>query len=268
MDSSQQLVPPPAEQPPARPASPPLPPGMLSVEQLRATSAALQSAEHPAGFLAVQSAVELMMGLASQGVEASQQRCCSSQAGPRLNTTIFCGKNRLCRQLTCTRHAHPDVCFVCVSMAGALPPAWREIDASHMAGALSAFDPTYSGYLDWRALLLALAAASLPAIHTATAAQVAVQALQLSAADADADGQLTQQEFEGLTWWFEPRQELQEAAAAAPDQHPDVLRETSRWAAAECDATGQEPRVRQPHLKTTCRSATVAVFWGLWQGRS
>lgn len=118
-----------------------------------------------------------------------------------------------------------------------------------MASALSAFDPTYSGYLDWRALLLALAAASLPAIHTATAAQVAVQALQLSAADADADGQLTQQEFEGLTWWFEPRQELQEAAAAAPDQHPDVLREMSRWAAVELDGQGQ--RVRQPHLDTT-----------------
>jgi hypothetical protein len=70
VDSSQQLVLPPAEQPPARPSSPPLPPGMLSLEQLRATSAALQSAEHPAGFLAVQSAVDLMLGLASQGADA------------------------------------------------------------------------------------------------------------------------------------------------------------------------------------------------------
>lgn len=128
-----------------------------------------------------------------------------------------------------------------------------------MASALSAFDPTYSGYLDGRALLLALAAASLPAIHTATAAQVAAQALQLSAADADADGQLTQQEFEGLTWWFEPRQELQEAAAAAPDQHPDVLREMSRWAAVELDATGKEP-----HMHDNCiLTQQVSVIWVL-----
>jgi hypothetical protein len=120
-----------------------------------------------------------------------------------------------------------------------------------MASALSAFDPTYSGYLDWRALLLALAAASLPAIHTATAAQVAVQALQLSAADADADGRLTQHEFEGLSWWFEPRRELQEAAAAAPDQHPDVLREMSRWVTVERNATVQGPSMQHSYLGTT-----------------
>jgi hypothetical protein len=100
-----------------------------------------------------------------------------------------------------------------------------------MANALATFDPTYSGYLDWRCLLLSLAAASLPAIHTATAAQIAVQALQLAAADEDRDGRLTQQEFEGLRWWFEPRQELQDAAAAAPEEHGDVLHEIARWAA-------------------------------------
>jgi hypothetical protein len=81
-----------------------------------------------------------------------------------------------------------------------------------MASALSSFDPTFSGYLDWRELLLALAACSLPAIHTATPAQVAAQSAQLAAADGDADGCLTQQEFEGVGWWFEPRAEAVQAA--------------------------------------------------------
>lgn len=124
----------------------------------------------------------------------------------------------------------------CIS--GVLPPAWRDIDASRMASALAAFDPTYSGYLDWRSLLLFLASASLPAIHTATAAQVAMQALQLAAADGDSDGRLTQQEFEGLRWWFEPRQELQEAAAAAPELHTDVLHEIARW--ADCTSASHD----------------------------
>jgi hypothetical protein len=81
-----------------------------------------------------------------------------------------------------------------------------------MASALASFDPTFSGYLDWRELLLALAACSLPAIHTATPTQVAAQAVQLAAADGDADGCLTQQEFEGVRWWWEPRAEAVQAA--------------------------------------------------------
>lgn len=123
--------------------------------------------------------------------------------------------------------------------AGVLPTAWRDVDASHMASALAAFDPTYSGYVDWRSLLMALAATSLPAIHTATAAQMATQALQMAAADGDCDGRLTQQEFEGLGWWFEPRQEVQEAAAAAPEEHADVLHEIARWV-AQLHATAVE----------------------------
>jgi hypothetical protein len=101
---------------------------------------------------------------------------------------------------------------VCLSSAGVLPSAWLDVDAAHMASALASFDPTFSGYLDWRELLLALAACSLPAIHTATPAQVAAQAVQLAAADGDADGCLTQQEFEGVRWWFEPRAEAAQAA--------------------------------------------------------
>jgi Ca2+-binding EF-hand superfamily protein len=97
-----------------------------------------------------------------------------------------------------------------------------------MTSALSVFDPTYSGYLDWRALLLALAAATFSPLHTATPAQLAAQALQLAEVDGDRDGKLTQQEFDQLRWWFEPRAELQEAAAAAPEQHVDVLKEVSR----------------------------------------
>jgi hypothetical protein len=87
-----------------------------------------------------------------------------------------------------------------------------------MASALASFDPTFSGYLDWRELLLALAACSLPAIHTATPAQVAAQAVQLAAADGDADGCLTQQEFEGVRWWFEPRAEAVQAAQEQQQQ--------------------------------------------------
>lgn len=67
VDSTQQLVPAPVDQPPPRPASPPPPPGVLSMEQLAATAAAMQSAQHPAGFLAVQAATDLMLNLASQG---------------------------------------------------------------------------------------------------------------------------------------------------------------------------------------------------------
>lgn len=109
-----------------------------------------------------------------------------------------------------------------------LSESWRDVDAARMASALSVFDPTYSGYLDWRALLLALAAATFSPLHTATPAQMAAQALQLAAADGDSDGKLTRQEFEGLRWWFEPRAELQEAAAASPEQHADVLQELAR----------------------------------------
>jgi hypothetical protein len=119
---------------------------------------------------------------------------------------------------------------------GNLPPAWRDVDASRLASALATFDSTYSGYLDWRSLLLSLAAASLPAIHTGTTAQVAMQALQLAAADGDSDGRLTQQEFEGLQWWFEPHQELHDAAAAAPEHHGDVLHEIARWADSPTNA--------------------------------
>lgn len=103
-----------------------------------------------------------------------------------------------------------------------------------MASALALFDPTYSGYLDWRSLLLALAAAALPAVHTATAAQVAAQALQMAAADGDNDGRLTQQEFEGLSWWFQPRQEMQEEALADPVQHAGLLHEVSRCMQGHC----------------------------------
>jgi hypothetical protein len=97
-----------------------------------------------------------------------------------------------------------------------------------MASALAGFDPTYSGYLDWRELLLALATASLPAVHTATAAQVAAQALRLAAADGDQDGCLTRQELGGVGWWFAPRQELVEEAEAEPETHVDVLHEVAR----------------------------------------
>jgi hypothetical protein len=137
--------------------------------------------------------------------------------------------------------------IVCCSSADVLPSAWLDIDAAHMASALASFDPTFSGYLDWRELLLALAACSLPAIHTATPAQVAAQAVQLAAADGDADGCLTQQEFEGVRWWFEPRAEAvqaaqeqqlqlqaedqrnaQQAGGAGEGEAADVLREASR----------------------------------------
>lgn len=99
--------------------------------------------------------------------------------------------------------------------AGVLPSAWQDVDATHMTAALAGLDPTYSGYLDWRELLLSLAAASIPAIHTATAAQVAAQAGVLADVDSDRDGHLTQQEYEGVTWWFEPKPEAVQAAQEA-----------------------------------------------------
>lgn len=81
-----------------------------------------------------------------------------------------------------------------------------------MTAALASLDPTYSGYLDIRELLLSLAAASIPSIHTATAAQVAAQATQLAAVDGDKDGYVTRQEFESVIWWFEPKPEAVHAA--------------------------------------------------------
>jgi hypothetical protein len=62
-----QLATPQPDTPAVRPPSPPLPPAVLSLEQLAATAAAMQSTEHPAGFLAMQAAVDLMLSLASQG---------------------------------------------------------------------------------------------------------------------------------------------------------------------------------------------------------
>lgn len=56
--------------------------------------------------------------------------------------------------------------------SGVLPESWQDIDALHMATALGRLDPTCSGYLDWRQLLLALAAAAIPAIQAAGPAQV------------------------------------------------------------------------------------------------
>ncbi|WIA32871.1 hypothetical protein OEZ86_006045 [Tetradesmus obliquus] len=117
---------------------------------------------------------------------------------------------------------------------GVLPPSWLDIDAAHMAAALSSFDPTLSGYLDWRELLLALAACSLPAIHTATPAQVAAQAAQLAAADGDADGCLTQAEFEGVRWWFEPGAEA--VQAAQEEQQAAVVNETAAGQGGEGEA--------------------------------
>jgi hypothetical protein len=113
-----------------------------------------------------------------------------------------------------------------------LPPAWRDLDGARLSSALAAFDPVLSGYLEWRELVLALAAVALPAVHTATPAQVASQALKMADADSDSDGCLTRQEFEGLRWWFEPREELVQEAAAdgqqQEEQHAQALRELRR----------------------------------------
>jgi hypothetical protein len=247
VEVTQQADTPRTDAPAQRPSSPVLPPGVLSLDQLAAAAAAMQSAEHPAGFLAMQAAVDLMLSMASQGryhciMPVPAETLCGMHA---MQEIISCTNNieqgtvstlgmwcaRIagsfawcCSVATCTALRLVLPC----SWPGVLPAPWRDIDATHMASALSAFDPTYSGYLDWRALLLALAAATFRPLHTATAAQLAAQALQLAAADGDKDGKLTQQEFEWLRWWFEPRAELQEAAAAAPEQHADVLQEVDR----------------------------------------
>lgn len=103
VDDTQQLVPPPAEQPPPRPVSPALPPGVLSVDQLCSAVAAMQSAQHPAGFLAVQTAVELMLGLASQGgcrlrprhmehEQSTCRHCCLQMASGAAASTSCIGK--------------------------------------------------------------------------------------------------------------------------------------------------------------------------------
>eukprot|EP00775_Hariotina_reticulata_P002553 gene2553-2855_t len=87
---------------------------------------------------------------------------------------------------------------------GVLPESWQDIDALHLVAALARLDPTYSGYLDWRQLLLALAAAAMPAVQAAGPAQVAAQVSVLTLADKDKDGFLTQEEFEGVQWWWGP----------------------------------------------------------------
>lgn len=122
----------------------------------------------------------------------------------------------------------PHRSWYCCPVAGVLPPAWQDIDAAHTTSALAAFDPTYSGYLDWRELLLALAATSLPEIHTATPADIAAQAQQLAAADGDGDGCLTQQEFDGISWWFEPHPEVVQEALECQQEQPDAAANTVR----------------------------------------
>lgn len=84
-----------------------------------------------------------------------------------------------------------------------------------MASALAVLDPTFTGSLDWRQLLLSLAAAAVPALHTASPVQLAAQAAQLAAADGDGDGCLTSAEFESVRWWFDAPAAAEEADAAA-----------------------------------------------------
>jgi hypothetical protein len=175
------------------------------MEQLADVAAALAGAEDPAGFMAGQKAVDLLLQLATQGVVPAAGPCRCSACG----ACPACGSARHTNYVAAPRHPAPS------GAPGTLPAAWRELDALRLMRALAPLDPALSGYLDWRCLLLALAAAAVPSLHAATPADVAALALQADVADGDCDGFLTRAEFEGLRWWFQPQAEEQGAAAAA-----------------------------------------------------
>lgn len=133
---------------------------------------------------------------------------------------------------------------------GALPAAWRGLDAAHLLSSLSAFDPVDCGYLDWRELAIALIAASYPELTKSTATDMAgltTQAVAAAAAlspapgggwassagAADAAAAAGQQQaarggsaggagpllqrasYQQLRWWFDPKEPLETGDAAA-----------------------------------------------------
>lgn len=85
VDESQLLIPPTPVEPPPRPASPALPPGVLSVLQLQQLAAALQQTA-AGGFLPLADAVEVMLKMASQG-EGCQAASC--QGPPRRRSSLM-----------------------------------------------------------------------------------------------------------------------------------------------------------------------------------
>jgi hypothetical protein len=147
---------------------------------------------------------------------------------------------------------------------GALPAAWRGLDAAHLLSSLSAFDPVDCGYLDWRELAIALIAASYPELTKSTAADMAGlttqavaaaaglspapggggRASSAGAADAAAAGGqqqaarggsaggagplLQRASYQQLRWWFDPKEPL-EAGDAAAEQ---LAAAAARWGGA------------------------------------
>ena len=96
------------------------------------------------------------------------------------------------------------------ALTGGLPASWRALEPARLLAALQPLDPAYTGWLDWRQLLVCLAGAALPALHEASAADMAAQAAAAAKAGRrakDPEGCLSAPAWERLRLWFEPNAE-------------------------------------------------------------
>ncbi|KAL6765964.1 protein associated with central pair microtubule complex [Haematococcus lacustris] len=86
---------------------------------------------------------------------------------------------------------------------GALPERWREASPPALLGAVEQLDPTFSGYADWREMVVCLVAATFPTLMQASCTDVADACELLLSLDQDGDGLLSEQEWLASELWFQ-----------------------------------------------------------------
>lgn len=105
-----------------------------------------------------------------------------------------------------------------MAAVGQLPGGWQAAGLVQMLSAVGHFDPTYTGFLDWRELVASLASCAFSSVTAAGPATLAAAAKALADADGDRDGLLTRAEWLGVKTWFELEEEkeaVQSQAVAA-----------------------------------------------------
>lgn len=127
----------------------------------------------------------------------------------------------------------------------AFPVEWQRATWKQMHDALAELDGHASGYVDWLEVAASLVLHACPQIADAAPKAFAAAAAALSAADGDADGAVTQQEWEGCELWFE-------AQRRRPGCEEDL---------EAANALLGEPQEAPPHWQAGIKQLLWDMFW-------